>query len=354
MNNLVLETTKVLMENPKYVTVCESKLEEIAKKFSKEPLFIPSWNGPVFLKGRTEEVIDFFMLANSINFAYTDFESHIEWSTEFHGQQWKGSFGVYAAIKKALENDFPIFNARYLKMIPKEDMERIFKGNIEIPMLEERTKILREVGQVLCDKYEGYFHNLVKVSNKRLFNNGMGIIERLTNEFSSFDDSVTYEDKLVVFDKKAQLACGLLYGRFRNKGLFKIKDINELTVFADYVLPQSLRDLGILVYEDSLAERVDNYQLIEPGSQEELEIRASTIHVSDRLIKKINNYRKNWINNLIGHRAYDAITSVIDKRITYKKNKINALHLDYKLRSELRQSSPEEKHPHHLTRTIFY
>ena len=42
-------------------------------------------------------------------------------------------------------------------------------------------------------------------------------------------------------------------------------------------MPQLLRQVGILHYEESLAEKVDQEVLIEAGSPEEVEIRANTI-----------------------------------------------------------------------------
>ena len=53
--------------------------------------------------------------------------------------------------------------------------------------------------------------------------------------------------------------------------------MDKLTSFADYKLPQVLRHLGVLHYAPALARRVDQKELIDPGSPEEVEIRASTI-----------------------------------------------------------------------------
>lgn len=321
--NKVLESTKVLVENPKYVFIDKSKLEEVAERFSREELTIPSWDAPVYLEGKSNEVIDFFLLGDSINFAYTDFKTKQKFSSEYNRTEWKGAFGMRACLKKAYEAGIPILDGGYLKQISEEDMKRILKGNFEIPLFYERLKIFREVGQVLCDKYSGHFYNLVEQSNHRLFSNGKGIVERLIQDFPSFDDSTEYNGGLVRFDKRAQLGPGELYGRFRNKGEFKVDDIDELTVFADYVLPKGLRDLGILVYEKSLADKVDSEQIIQAESQEEIEIRASTIHAADDLVNKINKARD---------------------------DKINALYIDYKLWSESRV----KKGPHHLTITTAY
>ncbi|MCR4327186.1 MAG: queuosine salvage family protein [Nanoarchaeota archaeon] len=323
--NKVLETTKLIIENPKYVFINNKNVEELAEKWSKENLEIPGWEMPVYLSGKTEEVIDSFFLGDSINFAYTDFDTGEKWSSEYKGKEWKGAFGMWASLKKAIEEGMPILDGNYLKEISEKEMRKIFEGNFEIPMFNERLNIFREIGNVLSEKYDGHFYNLIEESNGKLFSNGKGIVEKLTSDFPSFDDSVVYKGKKVRFDKRAQLAPGTLYGRFRAQGETLFWDVDELTVFSDYVLPKGLRDLKILTYEKSLEEKVDNQNLIEAASLEELEIRASTIHAAKRIQDKINEYRKG-------------------------ENPVNALHIDYKLWAESRVKPGF----HHLTKTIAY
>ncbi|MBN1377482.1 hypothetical protein JW949_04105 [Candidatus Woesearchaeota archaeon] len=322
--NKVLETIKLVVENSEYVKINYEKLDSVAKRFAKEKLKIPSWEAPVFPEKNNKNTIDFILLANSINFAYTDFNTFEKYSTTFEGMKWRGAFGMYAALKRALNKSIDLLNGAYLENISEKQMKEIFNGNIEIPLLKDRLDIFHEVGGILNNKYSGHFYNLVEDTNCRLFNNGKGLVERLTSEFPSFNDSVIYKGKLVRFDKRAQLGPAMLYGRFRNQGTFKVNDIEELTVFADYCLPKGLRDLEILKYKPELAEKVDNKKLIRAGSQEELELRALTIHASKELENKINQYRDN--------------------------NYVNALHIDYKLWSESRN----KKSPHHLTKTIMY
>ena len=323
--NTVLESTRFLIEDPDYVFINQDKLKETAERFSQEELIIPSWEDPISLEGTGPEVIDFMFLGNSINFAYTDFESKQKFTSEYQGNPWRGAFGMWACLKKAIEQDIPILEGDYLKNISKRDMAQIFEGNIEIPMFKERYKIFKEVGRVLCQKYDGHFYNLVNQSNKRLFDDGKGIIERLTSDFPSFDDSAAIDHKRIRFDKRAQLAPAMVCGRFNHYGLDFVEDVNELTIFADYVLPKTLRDLGILVYSKDLAERVDSQQLIYSWSPEEQEIRAATIHASQMLIYMINQLRPDDL--------------------------INALHMDYKLWFESRNNKNSF---HQLTRTIDY
>ncbi|MBN2459228.1 hypothetical protein JXB28_02995 [Candidatus Woesearchaeota archaeon] len=329
MGNEVLESTRFLVEEPKYVFINREKLEETAKKFADEKLEMPDWHMPVFLEGNSKEVIDFFFLGNTINFCYDDFrrsrDKKIKFEASYNGAPYKGATGMWACLKKAYEGDFPeLLDGDFLSDISKFEMEKIFEGNIRIPLFDERLNIFREVGQVLCENYDGHFYNLVEDSDNRLFNDGEGLVERLTSEFPSFDDSAHYDGKLVIFDKRAQLAPAMTYGRFRGEGLMAMEDIDELTVFADYVLPKGLRGLGILTYDKSLADKVDNSIEIPRHSREELEIRASTIHACKMLIDRINEIKG--------------------------PGSINALHVDYKLWGATRKLPGE----HHLTYSTDY
>ncbi len=322
--NPVLESTKILIENPEYVFINNQKIEQLAKKWSKLNLKRTSWNNPVFPKENSKETIDFFFLINTINFAFTDFKTKNKFITTYKEKEWRGAYGMIASVKRAIEEGIPILNSQYLENITLNNMKHIFRGNIEIPMIQERTEIFREVGTVLSKNYQGHFYNLVENSNNKLFNNGSGIVESLINNFSSFDDSINYKGKMVRFDKRAQLAVAMTYGKFDNQEPFHVKDIDKITVFADYVLPKGLRNLGILNYSKELSKKVDTRQLIEEGSLEELEIRASTIHAAQRLQDEINKYRLT--------------------------KPINATHIDYKLWSETRGT----KGFSHLTKTINY
>lgn len=323
MENPVLESTKEIYENSRFIKVNKKRLEKVAKEFAKESLTIPSWDAPVFLDhDHSLYMVDFFLLANSINFAFTDFKTGIKFETEYQGTNWKGSYGMFACLKRAYDTPLAIFNTDYLANISVKKMKEIFKGNIEIPMLKQRTKIFREIGKVLQKNYCKSLDGIRWASKGMLFNDGRGFVERLVKDFPSFDDSLEYKGKKVCFYKRAQLAPAMLYGKFQNK--YKLfNDIDKLTVFADYVLPKALRDLGIFEYTKSLKDKIDNSKLIKANSRTELELRACTIHAADMLIKEINKKRK---------------------------YKINALHLDYRLWSEARKKPGK----HHLTKTIAY
>jgi len=327
MINPVLDSTQYVVDNARHVKINPARIDEIAGLWAKDSLAVPDWESPAAIPGKTKDTIDFMLLGDSINFAYTDFDSKIKFATEYQGKEWRGAYGMWACLKRAHDSNVPILEGEYLANVTKKEMQDIFKGNIEIPMLDERTAIFNEVGRALTFCFEGHFYNMVEEADNLLFRQRpkLGLVDLLTTCIDSFADDTYYDGQLVIFDKRAQLGPATIIGRFGNTGLGRFHDINELTVFADYELPKSLRAMGVIEYAPHLAKIVDNQELVEKDSQEEVEIRAATIHAAKRIQDRINSLRTD--------------------------NPVNALHIDYKLWESGRTYKDSK---HHLTRTIAY
>jgi len=81
----------------------------------------------------------------------------------------------------------------------------------------------------------------------------------------------------VSFLKRAQIFAADLWRRFDGQGYGEFHDIDTLTMFADYRVPQSLLYLGVLCYSDELMGRLVKGEHVEVGSVEEVEIRGCSI-----------------------------------------------------------------------------
>jgi hypothetical protein len=110
-------------------------------------------------------------------------------------------------------------------------------------------------------------------------------VQRVVSSFPSFQDEAQYQGQTVFFWKRAQLFVADLHAAFSGQGWGRYDDIHELTAFADYKLPQVLRELGIISYHPDLAERIDLRQDLTKGGEEEIEIRAMTIRAVEELKK---------------------------------------------------------------------
>ncbi|MBN9415219.1 MAG: queuosine salvage family protein [Candidatus Eremiobacteraeota bacterium] len=283
--NPVVASLEPVIRNAKFVKMDLEALKKQASQLTPEQLKPANWKFPHYIEEDSQRTMDFFMVANSINFLFFDPDSGEKYKTEFNGKEYTGADGMIAGLKRAMQEGVPVLDAAFLANVSREEMAHIFRGNFELPLLDERLAIFHEVGTVLQEKYQGHFSNLVEQSGGRAFDGGNGIVERLTQDFPSFRDT---SPEGHVYNKRAQLAVGMLHSRLEDSGLFQCPDVGELTVFADYQLPRGLRNMGILQYDSQLAEKVDQGQKIPRDSQMEQEMRAFTIVAAELLREELH------------------------------------------------------------------
>jgi hypothetical protein len=141
----------------------------------------------------------------------------------------------------------------------------------------------------------------------------------------SFRDVVRYNGQAVRFYKRAQILVADLNGAFGGDGPGSFHDIDTLTAFADYKVPQVLRQLGVLRYEPALYEAIASHRLIPPDTQEEVEIRAATIQ------------------------AVEALRQALSEQGAT----LASYEIDWRLWT-LGQSLPDDAESYHRTLTVFY
>lgn len=73
-----------------------------------------------------------------------------------------------------------------------------------------------------------------------------------------------------------------------NKIRKNISNVNNLSGCADYGIPRTFRDYGILEYSPSLANKVDNEIEIPHDSEMEIEIRANMLYVVEKIKEYFN------------------------------------------------------------------
>jgi hypothetical protein len=192
---------------------------------------------------------------------------------------------------RATEQGVPILDGKYLSTVTHAELDKIFQGNIEMPMLDEKVAVLHQVGKVLAEKYDGRFHNFVHACSPKLYDNGNGLIDRLITEFPRFNDVSMLDGHEIKFYKLAQLGIWMLYSTLHSSGKFRLDDPQKMTAFADYIVPVALRLLGITSYSKELEHAINTYQLIPRDSRWEIEIRAHCIYSTALLREEINELR---------------------------------------------------------------
>ncbi len=321
----VLESVRPVIERSRDVRTNVAKIVEHAGWMAYEELPLPQFALPFGIGDETRQAIDFSLVANTINFAFTDFERNTKFQAEFGGRNWSDSEAMFACLKRALDEGIPVLDGSYLRRVTREDLAHIFRGNIEMPMLDERAEILNAAGEVLVKKYHGRFYEFVQAGPPRAFAEGRGLLERLIAEFPRYNDVSIYDGHTVQIHKLAQLGLWALHAALSRSGAFRVEDAERLTAFADYIVPVALRVMNIFEYSPTLEEAINSHKLIPRDSTQEIEIRAHTIYATALLREEINLRRPP---------AMQVIIPQVDARLW---THYHTTHW-----------------PHHLTRTIMY
>jgi hypothetical protein len=288
----VLESLKPVIEQAQDVHTHLDKIAEVAAWMAYEELPMPDYALPFGIgEGDMHETIDFILTTSCIDTAFSDFSNHLKFQADYAGRTWSDSDALFACMKRALDQGVPILDGTFLAQVTRAEMENLFAGNIELPMLNEKTEILHHVGALLSQKYNGRFRNFVASCSPKLYDNGNGLVERLIDEFPRFRDVSLYQGHTVKFFKLPQLAIWFLYTSLRKTGKFPIKDLEKMSAFADYIVPVALRLLGITNYSPELESAINSHQMIPRDSSWEVEIRAHCIYASALLAEEINQIR---------------------------------------------------------------
>jgi hypothetical protein len=280
-----------------------------------------SWRHPCHYFDGGEETVRWIFVLDVLNHCFWPDLGEPTWTVTYQGQEYSGYWGLAASLKRAAERDFRITNPEVLAEISDGDLREIFAGEGEIPLFKERLSNLREAGRIVLSDWDGDIVHLLEETR----GSAVKTVQRVVASFPSFQDEARYRGHTVFFWKRAQLFVADLHGAFSGQGWGQYDDIHELTAFADYKLPQVLRELGILSYHSVLADRVDSRQNLIPGEEEEIEIRAMTIWAVEELKKAFSGKEK------------EMTSAAVDQWLW-----------------QLGQLEAFRKRPYHRCRTIFY
>jgi hypothetical protein len=293
----------------------------VCRKLVQQGIKVPPWEDRYHFCGSGEDTVSYLLVLDSLNFCFWPPLGSLRWEIDDELGKLSGYYALAASLKRAVESGIPITEAEYLAELSLDQLKQILGGQGVLQLLEDRLKILHELGHVLVEEYSGKGHHLVETAQR----SAVKLARLLAETLSSFRDTADYQDHKAFFYKRAQIFAADLHGAFGGKDWGDFADIDKLTAFADYKVPQVLRQLGILHYTRALAQKVDQKILLESGGAEEIEIRANTI------------------------RAVELIRQELDR--TGKA--LRAFEIDHILWN-LGQDRAYKKKPYHRTVTIFY
>ncbi|XP_046622049.1 queuosine salvage protein [Neodiprion virginianus] len=276
--------------------------------------------------------VDWIFLLDTLNFCFWPEGDDTKWEVTKH----TGYFALCAALKRAISQNQLRTEPFFYSAITKEDLEFILQGDnasAKIPLFMERLKCLHEIGRVLTKKYYGSFVNCIYSCK----NSAEKLLKLIVTDFECFRDEADYKGHRVSFYKRAQILIGDIWACYGGKGLGEFHDIDKITMFADYRVPQVLVHFGAMRYSKYLLEILQSNTVLPPGSPLEVEIRGCSIEVIEQV--------------------KDEVKSLIEASpdLALKKSDCNAILIDHFLWDYRRQHAENlESIPFHKVKSIYY
>jgi hypothetical protein len=308
--------------NSKHVKINEENLIALFSNENPKIKFdsVPSWTSSHFdTTGYSQEkLISFICVVDALNFCFWPIEKMEEY------QNKEIEYGdLVINLKHLLDSNPSFFEAKNLSIITENDVNAMIFNGIGFPLIDERTRSLNELGYFIMEKYNSSFENFVKENDYNCTN----IVHSIVQGVSTFRDETVYHGRQIFFYKRAQiLAADLYYALQEHKDSIRLENANELTMFADYRVPQILNQLNILEYSTDLQKTIRCKEEITSNSDEEIEIRASTVICVEKIKEYINKCRE---------------IPILSLEVDY---------ILWTIGEELRKDIV----PHHRTLTIFY
>lgn len=277
------------------------------------------------LHPKTKDVntLNWIFMVDLLNFSFWNTK---DYTVTLDSDTWRGYWTLCALINRCTTEDrLLITDPQLWNTLTLEQLKEYFKTDdgTELPMLQERLNVLHEAGTVIQEKYQGSILNLIHGCNYSC----QSLIQTLLEDFNDiWNDVGIFKGRLVYFLKRAQILVADIWAAFDGKGYGRFDDIDTITIFADYRIPQALVSLNILQYSPSAMDLIKN-TIIPHNSPLEMEIRGNSI----------------WAINLI------------QEYIATKTNPINAILIDFYIWDYVtKDRSAFERIPYHKTRSIYY
>jgi len=287
----VKESTLRIIPSMEHVKIDKENLEKFVIDLlnNENALKYPKWSESHFDSSSVplETLLRYIFTIDTLNYCF--------WPNE--------GFEYYSLAKnlyETLKNKTNFFDIEYLVNIePKQLKENVFKCDFNL--INERARMIREVFSIIKYSYQGSCINFVKECNK----DATKLVKKIVDEFCCFRDHAIYNGEQIFFYKRAQILVSDLYLAYLDiKELkkdneendiinFTKETISQLTMFADYRVPQILKAKGVLQYDKHLNDLINNKKEIPHGSKVEVEIGAATIQAVEQIKNQLKNKGKN-------------------------------------------------------------
>ena len=213
-----------------------------------------------YLEGSRAEVCTYLLTLDAINFG----------SGWFPTLRKRPGCSGYYTVAWALADHFRAhgpWSPEELELLDARRVAAVLEQEPGHELMELYAEALRDLGRFLSGR-----------SALELVSSASGSAETLAETLARgmpfFDDRGFYKRAQIVSSNMALAGVADFY------------DLNDLTIFADNLVPHVLRVDGVLAYDPDLSARIDREELLPPGD-EEREIRACALHACEAIAAKL-------------------------------------------------------------------
>jgi hypothetical protein len=162
-----------------------------------------------------------------------------------------GYFTIATNLKERFQAQGP-WSVDELVALGPRDCAAVLEQNLAVPEVAELMGLfataLNDFGRFVAERHASRFEGVTE--------SAAGSAAALVGDLATipfYRDVARYDDISVAFYKRAQITASDLYVAFEGRRYGAFQDIDQLTIFADNLVPHVLRWKGVLVYTEDLA-----------------------------------------------------------------------------------------------------
>lgn len=295
----IREACAQIAARAEFVHINYSALREYALSLSLTRLERPEVDPRFHYLGHGRDTAAYFITLDTVNFG----SGYFPYIRKLPNQS--GYFTIARSLKDIYSACGPI-SPEVLRHITVEECARIFRQELDggpvTALMALYATALQGLGRYVIDRFGGDIAAIVESARS----SAARLIQLLT-DMPYFCDVQQYGAIRVPFLKRAQLLVADLHLALDGRGLGYFSDVNQLTIFADNLVPHVLRIDGVLSYNKGLLARINREELIPSGSREEVEIRGVSLHAVELIVSTLQELGEPvtamLVDNLLWHRG---------------------------------------------------
>ncbi len=278
MDNPVRRTTKWVVERSTHVRINRAAVERLAEEWVQQGVRVPAWPRSMHLETPdARQLLTYLFVLDSLNFCF--WSNSEKWKISYHGKSYDGYFALSLSLRKFFEQQPQRATFQYFADMPNAAFCRMLAGPGRLLFMRQRWDILRSVSRVFVKRFQDDPRKFIAQAHQKI-----SVLVPMIAQLPFFNDVAKYRGRRIALWKRAQILAGDVYGAFQGRGFGRFLDLDYLTAFPDYKLPQILHHLGLLEYSKPLEVKLRNRREIRAGSQAEIEIRSATVWAVEWLL----------------------------------------------------------------------